>query len=211
MSAKHPDETFMAQALELARARLGHVAPNPAVGCVIVSHGKVVGTGATGDGGRPHAEEIALLAAGDDAEGATAYVSLEPCNARSAGTKSCAQRLVEAGIARVVVACEDPNPPAAHGVSRLGAGGAEVRIGVMQEEAEALNAGFFKLVRTGRPWLAIDADASSYDGEFDLGRNEDFESALDRLGQSGLTRIRVRPGTPLAAQLKARGLVDEER
>jgi diaminohydroxyphosphoribosylaminopyrimidine deaminase/5-amino-6-(5-phosphoribosylamino)uracil reductase len=210
MSAKHPDETFMAQALELARARLGHVAPNPAVGCVIVSHGKVVGTGATGDGGRPHAEEIALLAAGDDAEGATAYVSLEPCNARSAGTKSCAQRLVEAGIARVVVACEDPNPPAAHGVSRLGAGGAEVRIGVMQEEAEALNAGFFKLVRTGRPWLAIDADASSYDGEFDLGRNEDFESALDRLGQSGLTRIRVRPGTPLAAQLKARGLVDEE-
>jgi diaminohydroxyphosphoribosylaminopyrimidine deaminase/5-amino-6-(5-phosphoribosylamino)uracil reductase len=211
MSAKHPDETFMAQALELARARLGHVAPNPAVGCVIVSHGKVVGTGATGDGGRPHAEEIALLAAGDDAEGATAYVSLEPCNARSAGTKSCAQRLVEAGIARVVVACEDPNPPAAHGVSRLGAGGAEVRIGVMQEEAEALNAGFFKLVRTGRPWLTIDADASSYDGEFDLGRNEDFESALDRLGQSGLTRIRVRPGTPLAAQLKARGLVDEER
>jgi diaminohydroxyphosphoribosylaminopyrimidine deaminase/5-amino-6-(5-phosphoribosylamino)uracil reductase len=211
MSTNTSDEAFMMQALDLARARLGHVAPNPAVGCVIVSHGKVVGAGATGDGGRPHAEEIALRQAGDAAEGATAYVSLEPCNARSAGTKSCAQLLVEARIARVVVACEDPNPPAAHGVSRLGAGGAEVRIGVLQAEAEALNAGFFKLVRTGRPWLAIDGDASSYDGEFDMGRNEDFEGALDRLGKSGLTRICVRPGTPLAAQLKARGLVDEER
>jgi diaminohydroxyphosphoribosylaminopyrimidine deaminase/5-amino-6-(5-phosphoribosylamino)uracil reductase len=211
MSGKASDEAFMAQALELARARLGRVAPNPAVGCVIVSGGKVVGSGATGDGGRPHAEEIALKAAGDAADGATAYVSLEPCNARSVGTKSCAQLLVEARIARVVVACEDPNPPAAHGVSRLGAGGAEVRIGVLQAEAEALNAGFFKLVRTGRPWLAIDGDASSYDGEFDMGRTEDFEAALDRLGKSGLTRIRVRPGTPLAAQLKARGLVDEER
>lgn len=211
MSAKQSDEAFMAQALDLARARLGHVAPNPAVGCLIVSHGKVIASGATGDGGRPHAEEIALQAAGDAAEGATAYVSLEPCNARSAGTKSCAQLLVEAGIARVVIACEDPNPPAAHGVSRLGAGGAEVRIGVLRAEAEALNRGFFKRVRTGRPWLAVDPDASTYDGEFDLGRDEDFEGALDRLGESGLTRVRVRPGTPLAAQLKARGLVDEER
>jgi diaminohydroxyphosphoribosylaminopyrimidine deaminase/5-amino-6-(5-phosphoribosylamino)uracil reductase len=178
---------------------------------VIVDHGKVVGVGATGEGGRPHAEEIALEEAGAAADGATAYVSLEPCNARSAGTKSCAQRLLEAGVARVVVACEDPNPPAAHGVSRLGAGGAEVRFGVLQAEAEALNRGFFKLVRTGRPWLAIDADASSYDGEFDLARDEDFEGALARLGRAGLTRIHVRPGTPLAAQLKARGLVDEER
>ncbi len=211
MSAKHPDEIFMAQALELARARLGKVAPNPAVACLIVRHGKVVGAGATGEGGRPHAEEIALAEAGDAAEGATAYVSLEPCNARSTGSKSCAQRLLEAGVQRVVVACEDPNPPAAHGVSRLGAGGAEVRIGVLQAEAEALNSGFFKLVRTGRPWLAIDADASSYDGEFDLARGEDFEGALDRLGKSGFTRLWVRRGTPLAAQLKARGLVDEER
>jgi diaminohydroxyphosphoribosylaminopyrimidine deaminase/5-amino-6-(5-phosphoribosylamino)uracil reductase len=211
MSAKHPDEAFMAQALELARAQLGKVAPNPAVGCLIVRDGKVIGSGATGDGGRPHAEEIALKAAGETVDGATAYVSLEPCNARSTGAKSCAQLLVEAGIVRVVVACEDPNPPAAHGVSRLGAGGAEVRIGVLQAEAEALNNGFFKLVRTGRPWLAIDADAAIYDGEFDLARNEDFEAALDRLGGLGLTRIFVRPGTPLAAQLKARGLVDEER
>ena len=211
MSEKHPDETFMAQALDLARARLGKVAPNPAVGCLIVRHDKIVGSGATGDGGRPHAEEIALAQAGGEAEGATAYVSLEPCNARSTGSKSCAQRLLEAGVRRVVVACEDPNPPAAHGVSRLGAGGAEVRIGVMQAEAEALNSGFFKLVRTGRPWLAVDVDASRYDGEFDLRRGEDFEGALDRLGQAGLTRLCVQPGTPLAAQLKARGLVDEER
>ena len=108
MSAKHPDEIFMAQALELARARLGKVAPNPAVACLIVRHGKVVGAGATGEGGRPHAEEIALAEAGDAAEGATAYVSLEPCNARSTGSKSCAQRLLEAGVQRVVVPARIP-------------------------------------------------------------------------------------------------------
>ncbi|MBI1361326.1 MAG: diaminohydroxyphosphoribosylaminopyrimidine deaminase [Alphaproteobacteria bacterium] len=201
----------MDQALELARLRLGRVAPNPAVGCLIVRNGEIIGRGATGDGGRPHAEEIALDEAGERADGATAYVSLEPCNARSSGAKSCAQRLAEAGVVRVVVACEDPNPPAAHGVSHLGAAGVEVRIGVMQAEAEELNRGFFNLVATGRPWLAIDDDPSSYDGEFDMTRSETFEQALDRIGRMGLTRIFVRAGTPLAAQLKARGLVDEER
>jgi diaminohydroxyphosphoribosylaminopyrimidine deaminase / 5-amino-6-(5-phosphoribosylamino)uracil reductase len=77
-------------------------------------------------------------------------------------------------------------------------------------EAEALNRGFFKVIRTGRPWLAIDADASPYDAGFDLVRDETFEAALDRLGKAGLTRVFVLPGTPLAAQLKARGLVDED-
>ncbi len=211
MTAGHSDEFYMDQALELARVRLGRVAPNPAVGCLIVRNGEIVGRGATGDGGRPHAEEIALEQASEKADGASAYVSLEPCNARSSGAKSCAQRLAEAGVVRVVVACEDPNPPAAHGVSRLGAAGAEVHIGVMQAEAEALNCGFFKHVATGRPWLAIDDSPSSYDGEFDMTRSETFEGALDRIGRMGLTRIFVRAGTPLAAQLKARGLVDEER
>jgi diaminohydroxyphosphoribosylaminopyrimidine deaminase/5-amino-6-(5-phosphoribosylamino)uracil reductase len=208
MSARSSDEAWMARALGLARARLGKVAPNPAVGCVILRHGQVVGEGATGDGGRPHAEEIAIEAAGSLAEGAIAYVTLEPCNARSSGARSCAQRLIEAGVARVVVACEDPNPPAAHGVSHLGAAGIEVTFGVLEAEAEALNAGFFKRVASGRPLLAVDADTSKYDAQFDLMQGETFEAALDRLGAVGLTRVCVLPGTALAAQLRARGLVD---
>jgi len=204
------DERFMARALEVARTHLGKTSPNPSVGCVIVADDVIVGEGVTGVGGRPHAEEIALKAAGDRANGATAYVTLEPCNARSGGSLSCSQLLVQAGIARVVVACEDPHPLAAHGVSRLGAAGVEVMLGVGRAEAEVLNAGFFKVIATGRPWLAIDADASRYDAEFDLKREETYEGALERLAKAGCTRIFVRPGTPLAAQLNARGLVDED-
>ena len=205
------DERYMALALELARARLGKTAPNPSVGCVIVADGTIVGEGVTGIGGRPHAEEIALKAAGDRAKDATAYVTLEPCNARSAGALSCSQLLVQAGVSRVVVACEDPHPLGAHGVSRLGAAGVEVMLGVGRAVAEQINAGFFKVIATGRPWLAIDGDQSIYDAEFDLARDETYEAALDRLGASGVTRLFVRPGTPLAAQLSARGLVDEDR
>jgi diaminohydroxyphosphoribosylaminopyrimidine deaminase/5-amino-6-(5-phosphoribosylamino)uracil reductase len=205
------DRRFMARALELARAQLGRTSPNPSVGCLIVLHGEIVSEGATGNGGRPHAEEIALEAAGERAEGATAYVTLEPCNQRSGGSFSCSQLLLGSGVARVVIACPDPHPLGAHGTDRLTASGVTVETGLMRAEAEALNAGFFKRVATGRPLLAIDGDASIYDGEFDLLRDETYEAALDRLGATGWTRIFVRPGTALAAQLKARGLVDEER
>jgi diaminohydroxyphosphoribosylaminopyrimidine deaminase/5-amino-6-(5-phosphoribosylamino)uracil reductase len=206
----HPaeDGRFMARALELARVNLGKTAPNPSVGCLIVADGVIVGEAATAIGGRPHAEELALEAAGEKADGACAYVTLEPCNARHSGALSCSQLLIGAGVRRVVVACEDPHAMAAHGISRLGAAGVEVMLGLMRAEAEALNAGFFKVVRTGRPLLAIDADPSTYDGEFDLKREETYEAALGRLAKAGLTRIRIAPGTPLAAQLKARGLVD---
>lgn len=204
------DERFMARAIEIARARLGKTAPNPSVGCVLVRDGAIIAEGVTGDGGRPHAEEIALRALGATAKGACAYVTLEPCSARSGGSLSCSQLLVEAGISRVVVACEDPHPLGAHGTSRLGASGVEVLLGVLREEGERLNQGFFKVIRAGRPWLAIDADPSSYDAEFDLLRDETYEAALERLGKT-LTRLYIRPGTPLAAQLKARGLVDEDR
>jgi diaminohydroxyphosphoribosylaminopyrimidine deaminase/5-amino-6-(5-phosphoribosylamino)uracil reductase len=210
MTATAADLAFMARALSLAQAQLGRTAPNPSVGCVIVADGVIVGESATGDGGRPHAEETALAAAGEAARGATAYVTLEPCTGRSSGAPSCSQRLIEAGVERVVIACEDPHVLAAHSVSRLGAAGVEVMLGVMRAEAERLNAGFFKRVATGRPWLAIDANAARYDAEFDLKREETYEAALDRLGAAGLTRIFIRPGTPLAAQLKARRLVDEE-
>ena len=142
--------------------------------------------------------------------GATAYVTLEPCNQRSGGSFACSQLLLGSGVARVVIACHDPHPLGAHGAERLIASGVIVEMGLMRAEAERLNAGFFKHVATGRPWLAIDGDASTYDGEFELARDETYEAALDRLGAKGWTRVFVRPGTALAAQLTARGLVDED-
>lgn len=210
-ASQEDDRRFMTRALDLARRQLGKTSPNPSVGCVIVADGLVVGEGATGAGGRPHAEEIALEAAGERAESATAYVTLEPCNQRSGGSFSCSQLLLGSGVARVVIACPDPHPMGAHGADRLTASGVPVEMGLMRAEAEALNAGFFKHVATGRPLLAIDNDPSTYDGEFDLLRDETYEAALDRLGAKGWTRIFVRPGTALAAQLTARGLVDVNR
>jgi diaminohydroxyphosphoribosylaminopyrimidine deaminase/5-amino-6-(5-phosphoribosylamino)uracil reductase len=204
------DLRFMARALDLARAQLGRTSPNPAVGCVIVRDGIAIAEGATGDGGRPHAEELALDAAGERAEGATAYVTLEPCNQRSGGSFACSQLLLGSGVSRVVIACPDPHPLGAHGADRLTASGVIVETGLMRADAEALNAGFFKHVATGLPWLAIDVDASGYDGEFSLLDNETHESALTRLGAQGWTRAFVRAGTVLAAQLNARGLVDAD-
>jgi diaminohydroxyphosphoribosylaminopyrimidine deaminase/5-amino-6-(5-phosphoribosylamino)uracil reductase len=210
-ASSEDDRRFMARALELARVQLGRTSPNPSVGCVIVRDGEIVGEGATGNGGRPHAEELALAAAGDRATDATAYVSLEPCSLRSSGTPSCSQRLAGSGVSRVVIACPDPHPFGAHGQQRLADAGVPTEIGLLREEAERLNAGFFKYVATGRPLVAIDDDPSTYDGEFDLARNETYEAALDRLGATGWTRVYVRSGTPLAAQLAARGLVDKTR
>jgi len=211
LSGPAPDAAYMQRALELAQAQLGHTAPNPSVGCVIVANGAIVGEGATGAGGRPHAEEIALGMAGEHAHGATAYVTLEPCNQRSGGAASCSQLLLTAGLARIVIACPDPHPLGAHGADRLKAAGIRTELGLLQTEAMALNAGFFKLVALGRPLLSIDEDGARHDAEFDLARNETFEQALDRLGAAGLTRVYVRPGAALAAQLKARGLVDVDR
>ena len=198
----------MQRALELAQSQLGRTAPNPSVGCVIVASGAIVGEGATGNGGRPHAEEIALGMAGERARGATAYVTLEPCSERSGGSASCSQLLMTAGLARVVIACPDPHPLGAHGEDRLKAAGIRTELGLLQTEAMTLNVGFFKLVALGRPLLSIDDDGAHHDAEFDLARDETYEQALDRMGAAGLTRVYVRPGTALAAQLKARGLVD---
>lgn len=113
---------------------LGQTAPNPVVGCVIVRDGHVLAEAATAPGGRPHAEERALE--GVDARGATAYVTLEPCGARSSGTASCSERLVAAGVARVVYACEDPSPLASgQGFERLVAAGVPVERGLLAREA----------------------------------------------------------------------------
>ncbi|MCR5878675.1 bifunctional diaminohydroxyphosphoribosylaminopyrimidine deaminase/5-amino-6-(5-phosphoribosylamino)uracil reductase RibD [Phenylobacterium sp. J367] len=130
------DEAFMRRAIALARANLGRTGDNPSVGCVIVKDGEIVGEGATAEGGRPHAEEAALAQAGGKARGAMAYVTLEPCASRSAGGKSCSERLVEAGVARVAVACDDASIHAAGaGAQRLRDAGIAVEGGLLADEA----------------------------------------------------------------------------
>ncbi len=137
------DEAAMRRAIALARPHVGLTADNPSVGCVLVRDGVVVGEGVTGEGGRPHAEELALEAAGDRAAGAVAYVTLEPCAVRSSGGVPCSQRLLAAGIARVVIACEDASVFAAgQGAERLRAAGVPVETGVLADEAAGLYAAY---------------------------------------------------------------------
>lgn len=153
----------MRAALALARRSLGNTWPNPAVGCVLVRDGRVVGRGWTAPGGRPHAEAVALAQAGDLARGATAYVTLEPCS-HHGRTPPCADALVAAGMARAVVACGDPDPRVdGRGVAALRAAGIEVAVGLMADEAEALQAGFLARVRLGRPMVTLKL-ASTLDG-----------------------------------------------
>ncbi|HEV2530839.1 deaminase [Phenylobacterium sp.] len=139
MTAASDDPAHMRRAIALARAGVGRTGANPSVGCVIVKDGAVVGEGATGLGGRPHAEEVALAQAGAAARGGTAYVTLEPCAERSSGAASCSARLVAAGVARVAVACEDSSAFAAgRGVTRLRAAGVVADLGLLSDEAGAL-------------------------------------------------------------------------
>lgn len=154
----------MAAALGLARRGLGGVWPNPAVGCVIVREGRVVGRGWTQPSGRPHAETEALARAGDRARGGTAYVSLEPCS-HHGKTPPCAEALIKAGVSRVVAAIKDQDPRVSgRGLARLREAGIDVKLGVMPEAAAELNAGFLKLIREGRP-LVTWKTATTLDGK----------------------------------------------
>ncbi len=145
------DARFMRLAIELALPRVGLTGDNPAVGCIIVQGDEIVGRAATAEGGRPHAEEQALDQAGDAARGAVAYVTLEPCGARSSGAASCAERLIAAGIGRGVVACNDPSTLASgRGGERLAAAGALVETGVLADEATALYGDYFSRLATKR-------------------------------------------------------------
>ena len=131
----------MRRAIALAVPGVGATGENPSVGCVILKDGQVVGEGATGAGGRPHAEEVALAMAGAGAAGATAYVTLEPCAERSSGSPSCSELLVAARIGRGLVACEDASVLAGgHGAARLRAAGVDLQLGVLADEAAALYA-----------------------------------------------------------------------
>lgn len=157
------DSRQMLTALSLAKRTLGQVWPNPAVGCIIVKQGKVVGRGWTGQGGRPHAEPQALSAAGELAAGATLYVSLEPC-CHFGRTPPCVDAIITAGIDRVVVAITDPDPRVSgRGIARLRQAGIHVSVGVCADEAAELNAGFFLRCEKQRPLFTLKM-ATSLDG-----------------------------------------------
>ncbi|MGZ8211256.1 MAG: bifunctional diaminohydroxyphosphoribosylaminopyrimidine deaminase/5-amino-6-(5-phosphoribosylamino)uracil reductase RibD [Burkholderiales bacterium] len=158
------DRRHMARALELAARGLYTTTPNPRVGCVIVQNDKVVGEGWHERAGGPHAEVVALSAAGPNAAGATAYVTLEPC-AHHGRTPPCAEALIDAKIARAVIAMTDPNPlVAGKGIARLREARIDVHAGALESEARELNVGFVSRMSRGRPWVRVKV-AASLDGK----------------------------------------------
>lgn len=164
MSFSAVDHGMMARALQLAERGLWTTSPNPRVGCVLVRDGEIVGEGWHEKAGEPHAEIHALRAAGEQARGATTYVTLEPCS-HHGRTPPCAEALIAAGVSRVVAAMSDPNPlVAGQGLAMLRAAGIETASGLMENEARELNIGFVSRMTRGRPWLRLKV-AASLDGK----------------------------------------------
>jgi diaminohydroxyphosphoribosylaminopyrimidine deaminase/5-amino-6-(5-phosphoribosylamino)uracil reductase len=156
------DHQHMRHALALAARGLETTMPNPRVGCVLVRDGQVVGAGWHERAGAAHAEAAALAVAGARARGATAYVTLEPCD-HHGRTPPCSEALIRAGVAQVVMAMPDPNPGAAGGAGRLRAAGIVVRSGLLEDEARELNLGYVSRLIRGRPWMRLKL-AATLDG-----------------------------------------------
>jgi diaminohydroxyphosphoribosylaminopyrimidine deaminase/5-amino-6-(5-phosphoribosylamino)uracil reductase len=172
------DIRFMQRALELARKGVGLASPNPTVGCVIIRgenhRAHIVGEGFHQYDLRDHAEIVALNVAGENARGATAYVTLEPCNL-TGRTGPCTQALLQAGIARVVVATEDPNPQiAGRGIEILRDAGVTVEIGISEPEARQLNYGFARWITAGRPFVTLKS-ALTLDGQLSLSASKKLQ------------------------------------
>ena len=181
LNPQYFDHQMMHRALMLARRGLMTTRPNPAVGCVITSDNKVVGEGWHHQAGEPHAEVHALRSAGQKARGATAYVTLEPCS-HIGRTPPCCDALIEAGVKRVVVAMQDPNPRVSgNGIQRLKAAGISVDVGVLQSAAESLNPGFISRMTRQRPWVTLKM-ATSLDAKTALsdGRSQWITSSDSR-------------------------------
>lgn len=214
---RHSDERFMAAAIRLSRWHLGATGANPSVGCVIVKDGVIIGRGVTAREGRPHAETEALAEAGENARGATAYVTLEPCS-HHGRTPPCAEALIAYGIGRVVVAATDPDDRVSgRGLRMLAEAGIEVAAGVLEAEAEVALEAYLNRQRRKRPQVTLKL-AVSADGM--IGRNGDGQVAItgrEARAQSHILRaesdaILVGIGTVLAddPELTCRlpGLVD---
>ena len=155
---------FMQRALELAARAKGRTSPNPLVGAVVVKDGEIVGEGYHRKAGEPHAEVIALEAAGENSRNATLYVTLEPCN-HYGKTPPCTEAVIKAGISTVYVATPDPNPKVSgQGIARLREAGIQVHVGLLEEEARELNRFFFKYVTRELPFVALKV-AMTLDGK----------------------------------------------
>ena len=164
MAFTSQDHLFMTRALQLAEQGMYTTMPNPRVGCVIVKDGKIVGEGAHLKAGEPHAEVYALQQAGEQASGATAYVTLEPCN-HTGRTPPCTHTLLRAGISKVIAAMQDPNPlVAGRGLAYLQERGLDIATGLMQAQAEALNPGFISRMTRNTPFVRSKI-AASLDGK----------------------------------------------
>ncbi len=181
------DYEYMARALRLGEKGLYTTDPNPRVGCVIVRDDRIVGEGWHERAGEPHAEIMALAAAGEQAHGATVYVTLEPC-AHHGRTPPCAEALVEAGVGRVIAAMVDPNPQVAgKGLGRLQEAGIPAKHGLLEAQARALNPGFVKRMETGRPWvrcklaMSLDGRTAMASGESKWITGEDARRDVHRL------------------------------
>jgi len=158
------DTDYMQIALRLARRGLGCTAPNPSVGCIIVKDQQIIGEGITGEGGVPHAETLALVMAGSEARGSTAYITLEPC-CHYGKTPPCTNALIEAGISRVVIGTQDPdNRVHGKGIAQLQAASITVECGICENDAIAVNSGFFSVIKQQRPMVTLKL-ATSLDGK----------------------------------------------
>ncbi|MGD2053780.1 MAG: bifunctional diaminohydroxyphosphoribosylaminopyrimidine deaminase/5-amino-6-(5-phosphoribosylamino)uracil reductase RibD [Gammaproteobacteria bacterium] len=184
------DTEFMQRALRLAERGLYTTDPNPRVGCVIVRDGRVAGEGWHQRAGEPHAEILALQQAGEQAAGATAYITLEPCS-HFGKTPPCADALIQAGVARVVTAMQDPNPAVAgNGFARLREHGIAVESGVLEQAARAINPGFIKRMESGRPFVRVKL-AMSLDGRTAMASGES-QWITGEAARSDVQRLRAR-------------------
>ena len=207
------DHAYMARALQLAERGLYTTTPNPRVGCVIVKDNKIIGEGWHQKAGSPHAEINALMQAGMAAQGATVYVTLEPCS-HHGRTPPCADALIGTGVARVVAAMQDPNPNVSgSGLARIKAAGVTVECGLMETQARTLNEGFIKRMVLGLPLLRVKT-ASSLDGKTALSTGES-KWITGEAARADVHRLRARScailtgiGTVLAdnPQMNVRGV-----
>jgi len=190
------DHAMMLRAIELAKRGRFTTAPNPNVGCVIAHGDNIVGEGYHHQAGQPHAEVFALRAAGDKAEGATAYVTLEPCS-HYGRTPPCAEALINAKVSRVVCAMVDPNPQVAgRGIEMLQVAGVEVQTGLLEADAQALNPGFIKRMKTGMPYVQLKL-AASLDGRTALS-NGQSKWITGPAARADVQRFRAKAGAILS-------------
>lgn len=209
------DQRFVARALQLAERGLFTTDPNPRVGCVLVKNGEVIGEGWHQRAGEPHAEINALQVAGEQAKDATAYITLEPC-CHHGRTPPCSVALIAAGVSRVVVAMQDPNPQVAgQGLAQLEKAGIETHSGVMQAQAEALNPGFINRMSQGRPYvrgklaMSLDGRTAMASGESQWITGTEARQDVQRL-RARSSAIVTGIGTVLADAPSLTARVDEE-